>query len=153
MVRSSLIVLIIALYNFAFAGSLENCLEPALKMAHRLNRLESIQTCFEQNKTKMVSESCFSTIAKIQTHDKSIELTERLNSLCFYEVSQFKTIKNCLDKTNLFKITMNHDEGVFECYRQFQSTLNQKQCLAVSMQLKYPAKKEYLENHCKTNIE
>jgi hypothetical protein len=118
---------------------------------HRLDRVEQIETCFEKNKKNISGEACFLEVKKTAPLIQSIGLTEKLNSLCFYDSSKFKNVKNCLNSTALFRDAENHDEAVFECYRQFQSVLNQKQCLAVSNYLKYPAKKEYLQNHCLTN--
>lgn len=150
-VRTCLLFLVVAFGCSAFAGQFDACLNQVKKTEHRLARLESIQSCFEKSKDVISEDTCFSAIKKIQTHDKSIELGEKLNSICFYDVSRFKNVKSCLNKTSVFQIANNHDEAVFDCYRQFQATLNQKECLKVSSELKYPAKKEYLQNHCYDN--
>lgn len=137
----------------AFAGQFDVCLTQAKKITHRLNRVEAIQSCFESNKDSITAEACFAGIKTVQVHEKSIELNEKLNSICFYDISHFKKISSCLAKVDIFKIASNHDEAVFECYRQFQNQLSQKQCLKISSFMKYPAKKEYLDNHCYENVE
>lgn len=133
------------------AGQFEHCLSTARKTTHRLDRMEAIGSCFEKHKDLISEESCFAEIKKTQIHDKSIELSEKLNAICFYDVSRFKTVESCIAKTSVFQIAANHDEGVFECYRQFQSKVSRNQCLQISKALKYPAKKQYLETHCLNN--
>lgn len=143
--------MMMALGCSAFAGPFESCLNQVKKTDHRLARVESIQSCFEKNKDLISDDACFAAIKKIQTHEKSIELSEKLNSICFYDVSRFKTVDACLQKTAIFQIANNHDEALFDCYRQFQADIQQKECLKISSMMKYPAKKEYLQNHCYEN--
>ena len=132
------------------AVELGSCLEIAAKVEHRLNRIEAVQSCFEKNKKQLDSESCFKGVSSLKAKSFSIELTEQLKAQCFYEISRFKSIGACLQKAKTFELAGTHDEAVFECYSQFQDELNQKQCLAVSRLLRYPAKKDYLAEHCLT---
>lgn len=152
-VRAYFVILAFFFAQTVFAGQFETCLAGSKKIAHRLNRVEAIQDCFDSNKESMTADACFAGIKSVQIHEKSIELNEKLNSICFYDVSRFKKISICLSKVDVFKIANNHDEAVFECYREFQNQLSQKQCLKVSSLMKYPAKKEYLDNHCYENAE
>ena len=152
MVRSGLIFFILLIAQITFASAFNNCLATAKKIQHRLDRADAIQACFEANKMQITSEACFSGIKSIEVQNKSIELTEKLNSICFYETTAFKNTKSCLARTDEFKIATNHDNAVFECYRQFQNKINKKNCLAISSLLKYPAKKEYLQNHCYESV-
>lgn len=150
-VRTFLLILVFGFGLSAHAGPFEACLDQVKRTEHRLTRLESLQSCFEKNKDLISETTCYAAIKKIQIHEKSIELAEKLNSICFYDTSRFKNINACLQKISVFQIANNHDEAVFDCYRQFQTKLSQKECLKVSEKLKYPAKKEYLQNHCYSN--
>lgn len=133
-----------------FASPLELCLDSALRKGHRLNRIDATYMCFIKNKNLINSEMCFSSVQNLKPGQTSIELNEKLKSLCFYEVSLFKNIKSCLQKAPVFTLAINHDEAILECYNQFQENLNQKQCLKISKLLKYPSKKDYLAAHCLT---
>ena len=148
MLRISFALMILVFARFASASHFEICLSQVKATEHRLIRLESIQACFDNNKHSISADICFASAKKVQLREHSIELSENLNAICFYDVSQFKDINSCLKKAELFQISNTHDEAVFECYRQFQASLTLKQCLQVSDALKYPAKKEYLRNHC-----
>lgn len=130
------------------AASLDSCLATAAKNDHRLNRFDATFECFQKGKGAISSDSCFLAVQNLKPGQTTIEMNERLRSYCFYDASQFKSIKSCLNKANTFELAINHDEAIFECYNQFQENLNQKQCLKISELLKYPAKKEYLEAHC-----
>lgn len=132
------------------AAALDNCLATASKIDHRLSRFDATLECFQKSKNAVNSDSCFLSVQNLKPGQTTIELNERLRSYCFYDASQFKSIKSCLAKAATFQLAINHDEAVFECYNQFQENLNQKQCLKISELLKYPAKKEYLEAHCQT---
>lgn len=132
------------------AAELESCLTVAAKIEHRLNRTEAMLSCFEKNKKTIDSDTCFKGISLLKAKNFSTEQTEQVRANCFYEISRFKSISACLQKAKTFELAGSHDEAVFECYSQFQDDLNQKQCLTVSQLLRYPAKKEYLAEHCLT---
>ena len=132
------------------AVEMTSCLNIAAKIEYRLNRIEAVQSCFEKNKKQLNSESCFKGISSLKPKNFSLELIEQFKAQCFYEVSHFKSIDACLQKAKTFDLAGTHDEAIFECYSQFQDELNQKQCLAVSQLLRYPAKKDYLAEHCLT---
>lgn len=153
MVRIAFILLSMFFAQLVFASSIDSCLSQARKLTHRLEKTDAILSCFDKTKESLSGQACFQAISKLQVHEKSIELSEKINGICFYDSSRFKNITSCLDKVDVFKLASSHDEAVFECYRQFQYSLNQKQCLKVSAVLKYPAKKEYLANHCMENGE
>lgn len=152
MIRSIVFLFFISLAQVSNAEGLKSCLQPAFKTQHRLNRFDAIQDCFEKNKLTVSEDQCYLAIQSVKIHNKSIELNEKMNSICFYEASRFKSISSCLVKAKEFSIANNHDEAVFECYRQFQNQLNKQQCLTVSKLLKYPDKKNHLENHCLNNV-
>jgi hypothetical protein len=134
-----------------FAGTLDICLAQIKRHDHRLSKIEAIESCFEKNKHLVSGEGCFAAVKKATAVEQSLNLQEKLNGICFYESSHFKNVSECLNKSSVFQTAENHDEGVFECYRQFQSKISTKQCLQASEYLKYPAKKEYLKNHCYVN--
>ena len=132
------------------AAEFDSCLASASKVEHRLNRIESVRICFEKNKKHLDSESCYKGTSTLKTKNYSTEIMDQLKATCFYDVSRFKSVSICLQKAKIFELADSHDEAIFECYSQFQDELNQKQCLAVSELLRYPAKKEYLAEHCLT---
>ncbi len=130
----------------------DRCLMQAVRQEHRLNRLEAIQNCFEKNKEAskktLTIPACFATVEKIKLGHASLELSEQLKSLCFYEVGAFPNIKACLNKSQVFVSAINKDEAVFECYRTFQNELSTSQCLHISTLLKYPLKRDHLVSQC-----
>ena len=112
---------------------------------------EALVDCFETNKSNLSSGSCYAAIHKIKAAQKSATLNERLKTICFYDVSLFKNDKLCMARASEFSIAENHDEALFECFNQFQESMNQKSCLEMSSKLIYPAKKEHLRQHCLNN--
>ncbi|OFZ31560.1 MAG: hypothetical protein A2622_02970 [Bdellovibrionales bacterium RIFCSPHIGHO2_01_FULL_40_29] len=134
--------------NAAYSSSFDLCLEHAAKQEHKLDRQDGVQNCFIKNKAQLNSEKCYRSIKKVNLTEISQKINEQIKSVCFYEVSRFRTIKSCLEKSQLFETAINKDEAVFDCFAQFQNVLNQRQCLNVSQYLIYPAKKEHLKTHC-----
>ena len=130
------------------AAPLETCLSHTDKVEHRLDRINAVQACFDKNKKTTSVDSCFLAVETNKLNRLSEELSEQIKTTCFYDIAPFKTIKSCLQRSASFVQAGNHDEAIFECYRQFEDRLNQKECLKVSASLRYPAKKDYLAEHC-----
>ncbi len=130
------------------AGELAKCLTSATYEQHRLEKENAIRSCFNSYKTYINKDTCYLFLEKNVTKISSTKLSEEINSICFYETTVAKDMKSCLIETKKFKTSGNHDEAVFYCYQQFQDAMNRKECLKVAKQMIYPAKKEYLEQHC-----
>lgn len=139
------------LSHMALAGEIESCLEQAQKVPYKIDREKRIESCFRFNKAKVSHQRCFNLAAQANDPKKSLDLAETLSSICFYEISDFKELKSCTQAAATFQIADNHDEAVFDCYRQFQSQITKKQCLELSRQLTYPLKRDYLLQHCQNN--
>ena len=135
----------------ASATSIELCLASAKKKTHVIDQHSAIEDCFQENLNQLTLQKCFSLVKEIDKNKKFYDLGETLNTMCFYSTSPFNSIKSCIAGTSKFKTADSHDEAVFDCYRQFQTELSQKQCIEVSRKLIYPAKKDYLFQHCQNN--
>lgn len=141
-------LLILILSATASATRFDACVMQAVRQEHRLNRFEAIQDCFQKNKSTLNMTTCFGTVEKLKLAKASLELSEQLKSLCFYDVSQFSNVNSCLEKSQVFSSAINKDDGVFECYRQFQNSLSTNTCLKMSKLIKYPLKQEHLIAQC-----
>jgi hypothetical protein len=133
------------------AAEINRCLAQAHKIEHIIPRYQKIENCFNTYSRNMKAESCFSLAANLKATKKSMDLSETLHSICFYQTNLPRTIKSCLAQAQKFNLADNHDEAVFDCYRQFQHQLNQKQCIEVSRKLIYPSKRAYLMAQCQNN--
>lgn len=116
-----------------------------------MERDESIQACFKTHKAFLGSDNCFNQVRNLREAQQSANLSESLKFICFYEASIFQNIKTCLIRADEFKNADNHDEAVFHCYKQFQDKLTKKECNDTAKKLIYPAKKDYLLQHCANN--
>ena len=148
MVRYWLSLFVLFLSVTVSATRFDVCVMQAVRLDHRLNRLDAIQDCFQKNKSTLNMTTCFGTVEKLKLSKASLELSEQTKALCFYDVSQFSNVNSCLEKSQLFGSAINKDEGVFECYRQFQNSLSTAKCLKMSKLIKYPLKQEHLITQC-----
>ncbi len=148
MVRYWLSLITLVFCSSAAATRFDVCVMQAVRQEHRLNRLEAIQDCFQKNKSTLNMTTCFGTVEKLKISKASLELSEQMKSLCFYDVSQFSNVNSCLEKSQVFNSAINKDEGVFECYRQFQNNLSTNTCLKISKLITYPLKQEHLIAQC-----
>lgn len=149
--RTFFILCILGFSNLAFSSPIEQCLSRIGTKLHIIESEELILSCFEKNKATIGSNACFQLVNNFKKIKKSFIMTEKIKSICFYDASIFQNISSCLLKTKEFKNAENRDEAVFDCYRQFQNTLTEKQCLKATTYLTYPAKKEYLLQQCSNN--
>lgn len=132
----------------SFAESFENCLNRAKQQQHVLDQNEKIEMCFKYNAKYLNNLYCFNKVKQITVSQKSLNLKETLNSVCFYESTDFKDLNTCVQKSDVFQIADNHDEAIFNCYQNFRFSLNKKQCLEMSKKMKQPEKKIHLFNQC-----
>ena len=124
---------------FSVSTSLCSPLEKCLSNTH-----VSTTDCAQQNIKLLTLSSCFAEAEKI----KSDLSKENLTQFCFYNVSEFPTLKSCLSRSKNFKTAINHDESLFECIRQFQNEISQIQCLSIAEKMRYPEKLEHLKRNC-----
>lgn len=117
------------------ASNLEKCL---------INNPNQMQTCADKNIKNLTLSSCYSEVTQI----KSEHIKEKFKEFCFYQVSEFPTLKLCLEKANLFLISDDGDSAKLSCVTQFQDGLKKHECLNVVKSLKLTEKKWYLQNHC-----
>ncbi len=133
------------------AQDFEGCLNFATAQQHRLEKEDTVKTCFNRFKTKINKNECYSFLNKKVKSLDSIRLNEEITSVCFYETSKAPDLNSCMNETKKFKSSNNHDEAVFYCYQQFQEKLSKADCLKTANQLIFPLKKEYLTDHCNNN--
>ncbi|MBC7742682.1 MAG: hypothetical protein H7061_10820 [Bdellovibrionaceae bacterium] len=147
----SLILLVLMLSSASsLAKSFSQCISGANTL-HRLEREDTLLACFQSHKNFLGSDECFNQISKLKVAQRSGILSEKLKGICFYEASIFQNDKLCLKRADEFQNGENHDEAVFDCYKQFQDKLSQKACVEISNKLIYPAKRNHLYQHCMNN--
>lgn len=130
------------------AADLGHCLAQAASIEHRIDREESFKFCFNKNKSSTKRELCFQNVEQRKDVIASMTLTEQLKSICFYETSSFLNIKDCVQDSGKFSSASDHDEAVFYCYQMFQDKLTKQQCQKTAKKMIFPAKREYLIQHC-----
>lgn len=130
------------------ADELEKCLSTVGNHIHRLEREDAVARCFTSFAQITGKDACFGHIEKF----KSLLTTARLKGLalngCFYESSAYRTMQDCMSDTKLFKTASDHDEAVFFCFQSFEQRLNKTECTNTAKKLIFPAKRDYLMNHC-----
>jgi len=136
----SLVYVLITTVTLAYstdvnASSLEKCL---------INNPNQMQACADRNIKSLTLNSCYNEVSQI----KSEHIKEKFKEFCFYQVSEFPTLKLCLEKANLFVISDDGDSAKLSCITQFQDGLKKNECLNVVKSLKLNEKKWYLQNHC-----
>lgn len=149
--KKLILMLLLFFSSSGFSDTIGSCLNDAHKKTHVIDQHQAIETCFRLNRNSITQQQCFNSVNELSKSKKYYDLIENLNSICFYETTAFSEFKSCLNRTSQFKIADNHDEAIFDCYRQFQNQLSQKQCIEASRKMIYPAKKDYLFQHCQSN--
>ena len=152
-VTSKLFILVVSV---AFSVTLkameiDTCLSDATRKTHVIDQQQAIESCFLNRANSLPQKKCFEAANRISTLKRQLNMSETLNSICFYQTQDFSDLKSCLSGAKLFKIADNHDEAIFDCYKQFQSFLSEKQCIEVSRKMIYPAKRNHLFAHCQNN--
>lgn len=124
--------------NQSFATTL-NKVEKCLKLS-----TESTSSCVNQNLTHKTLNQCYALVDTV----RSTNAKEKLKNYCFYQISEFPTLKSCVQASIKFFEAENKDQALFECYRQFAATTNKSSCLQIAKSMTYSDKRTYLENHC-----
>jgi len=119
----------------AFSNTLEKCLSTPT---------ENTKSCAEKNIKNLTLSRCFAEAEKI----KSDLSRENLKQFCFYEVSEFPSLKTCLSSAVQMIVAIHHDDAIFECVRQFQNVMDLNLCRKISKKMKYPEKAEHLVRKC-----
>jgi len=135
LVYAFLTVMTLTFGAIASASQLEKCL---------MNNPNQMQACADKNIKNLTLNSCYSEVAQI----KSEHIKEKFKEFCFYQVSEFPTLKSCLEKASLFLISDDGDSAKLSCVTQFQDGLKKHECLNIVKSLKLNEKKWYLKNHC-----
>ena len=135
--------------NAANNSILNTCLNKSSSYTHRLEKENTIRNCFQDLKNHISRDNCFSSLDKFKV---SNGLSEELKSICFYETTLAKNFKGCLTETKKFKGSYNHDDAIFFCVQQFQDNVTSKDCLGAANQMIFPLKKQYLVQHCNSDI-
>lgn len=134
--------------SLAQADELEKCLSTVGNNVHRLEREEAVARCFTSFTQITGKDACFGHIEKYKSLISSARLKNLALNSCFYESSSYKTMQDCMGDTKLFKTANDHDEAVFFCYQSFEDRLNKNECKNTAKKLIFPAKRDYLMNHC-----
>lgn len=130
-----LIFILISTSAVSQAETLERCLT---------NSPQEVKSCVQKSLKNLTLNSCVQITNSIKSHF----LSENVRNFCFYEISEFPTFARCLTEAQKFISADRHDDALFECYRQFQYRLSDKQCHELAQILRYPNKAAYLERHC-----
>lgn len=109
-----------------------------------LHNEKQVQLCIGKKIKNLSIDSCFTEAQKL----KSDFLKEETLDFCFYQVSEFPTLQSCTQRAVLFTSADNHDEALFECARQHQTTLSKSTCLSIAQKMRYPEKFKYLSRQC-----
>ena len=139
--------LYVALFSLVFQASafaansarpvsaVEKCLNVSTNLTNDCMKLhlkpKTIDSCYK------MSETIFSNQSK-----------ENVKNYCFYNISEFPTLNTCVAAAKKFYIGENKDQALFECVRQFASTISVDKCLNVSKMMTYKDKANYLAAHC-----
>ncbi len=122
---------------------------------HGLRNYSAIENCLIENKSDI--QSCVKESIKHESIDSCYRLTDQIKSqfskdqvqqYCFYQISEFPTLKSCITHAKKFISPDLHDSAIFTCVMQFQADLTYSHCKQISQNLKYPVKKEHLERQC-----
>jgi hypothetical protein len=130
------------------ADELEKCLASVSAGVHRLEREEAVARCFTSFTQMTGKDACFGHIEKFKSLINSTRLQNLALNSCFYESAGYKRMQDCMGDTKLFKKAGDHDEAVFFCYQSFEERLTKEECANTAKKLIFPAKRDYLLNHC-----
>jgi len=129
------VLTILLISSLGFSSTLEKCLS---------TQKENTKSCAEKNIKNLTLSHCYSEAEKI----KSDLSRENLKQFCFYEVSEFPSLKTCLSSAVQMSVAIHHDDAIFECISQFQDQMDLNLCRHISKKMKYPEKAEHLVRKC-----
>lgn len=149
-----LVMVVVALLPGEFTlGAVQTNLKSVLareksKLEVCLNNEKEVQSCIissiSRDSKPLTVESCFAEGIKL----KSDFLKEETLQYCFYQLSEFTNLNSCVNKAQNFKTAINHDEALFECVRQHQTSIAPESCRQIAKQMRYPEKSKYLLRQC-----
>lgn len=149
-----LVMVVVALLPGEYTlGAVQTSLKSVLarektKLETCLHNQKEVQSCIYSSiataSRPLTVESCFAEGIKL----KSDFLKEETLQYCFYQLSEFATLNSCVNKAQNFKTAINHDEALFECVRQHQTSIAPESCKQIARQMRYPEKSKYLLRQC-----
>lgn len=146
-----LLKLYVALFSILFQswawaaeGSTRTATSPIEKCLNVATHLTS--DCVNRHLKPKTIDSCYKMTDTIYSNQSK----ENVKNYCFYNISEFPTLKTCIDSAKRFFIAENKDQALFECVRQFSSTISSKDCMTVSKIMTYKEKASYLASHCQS---
>ncbi len=104
------------------------------------------QECMKKHMNGVTIRTCYALSEKIYSY----HARENVKSHCFYNVSEFSHLDVCLGSAQKFFLAEDRDAALFECFRQFSQSIDQKSCLKISKKMIFQEKRNYLANHCRT---
>ena len=143
-------ILFFSINSFA-SEKLKKCLDSSVFHEHRIEKEENVMFCFDQFKNLISKADCFSTIESHPNLISTYRLKLYTQNICFYDSKPHENLNTCLKDAERFGRATEHDNALFYCYQIFQEKTSQKECLGVAKKMKFPVKKNYLENHCLKN--
>ncbi len=135
----------------ASGAEIDSCLLSTRQREHRIDRQENAKFCIDKFKNSITQSACNELVDKNVVPLASTVLTDEMRGLCFYETTLTTDVGTCLKSAKKFKISANQDEAVFYCYQQFQEKIGKTECLKIADRLIFPAKRDYLKQHCIDN--
>lgn len=103
-----------------------------------------IKTCVQSQTSKITIDSCYAVEKKVYSNTAK----ERLKEYCFFNVSEFPSLKSCITAAARFYSAELHDEGLFQCYIQFSEKMSNRTCIEISKKMIFQNKRNYLANQC-----
>ncbi len=100
--------------------------------------------CMNRHLQPKTLTSCY----KLSETIYSNQSKENVKNYCFYSISEFPTLIACVDSAKKFYLGENKDQALFECVRQFASSITVNQCMKVSKMMTFKEKSNYLARHC-----
>ncbi|MCM2353422.1 MAG: hypothetical protein NDI63_07350 [Pseudobdellovibrio sp.] len=128
-------MLLTTAFTNAPSSTLEKCLD---------EQPNEIRECLGKTSKHITLSSCFEQVNTV----KSNYLKENVREYCFYHISEFPNLKSCVAKARQFTDAENHDAALFNCYSQFESTINKATCETMSKMFRFPEKGRYLKSNC-----
>jgi hypothetical protein len=143
-------ILFFGINGFA-SEKLQKCLDSSVFHEHRIEKEENVMFCFDQVKNLIPKADCYFAIESHPNLINTYRLKLFTHNICFYDSKPHENLNTCLRDAARFGSATEHDNALFHCYQIFQEKASRKECLTVAKKMKFPAKKNYLENHCLKN--
>lgn len=129
----------IFLFTAPAMGSKLSSYEMCLKQSD-----QSTSDCLKKYVKNINLESCYSSLQSVRSQNAQ----EKIKNFCFYQISDFPNLKNCVTKATKFYEAENKDHALFECYLQFSQSISKSSCRQIADHMIYPDKKNHMNNIC-----